>query len=286
MSVWQTSKMDIEIDVGLSALYSSLGKTLVRVQALELLLKRLLASRSFGGTVEDIETWMSKRHADYATNTLGTLVNELLASYLVSDSYVAEEAPDPPTDTHIYFRFESVVTMESERLLEMRTLFKGLVATRNDIVHHLAELFPLKTLDGCREASAFLANFESNLRRAGEELKGWAETHDKAVRLHAEVLKSPEFNNYLLDGILPDGTVHWEISGIVRALRDAANSQPAGSWVSLEDAIAWIRRQAPLQIPSRYGCATYRQAIHKSQAFEVKREARTDYSTVLLYRSK
>lgn len=278
--------MNIEPDVGLSALYSSLGKNLVRVQALELLLKRLLASRSFGGTVEDIETWMSKRHADYATNTLGTLVNELLAVYLVPDSYVAEEAPDPPTDEQIYFRFESVVTMESERLLEMRTLFKGLVATRNDIVHHLAELFPLKTLDGCREASVFLANFESNLRRAGEELRGWAETRDKAVRLHAEVIKSPEFNNYLIDGILPDGTVHWEISGIVRALRDAAKSRPAGSWMSLEDAIAWIRCQAPLQVPSRYGCATYRQAIHKSQAFEVKRETRTDYSTVLLYRSK
>lgn len=279
-------KMSIELDVGLSALYSSLGRNLVRVQSIELVLKRLLASRSFGGTVEELERWMIERHADYATNTLGTLTNELLKSYLVSDSYVAEEAPDPPPSKNIYFRFEKVVTMEASRLLEMRTLFKGLVASRNDIVHHLAEIFPLKTLEGCREAQAFLAQFESSLEKAWEELNAWAEVHDKALQLHAEFVKSPAFINYLMDGILPDGTVQWDVSGIVRALRNAAKSRPKGEWMPLDEAIDWIRCEAPLQIPSRYGCTTYRQAIHESQAFEVKREPRPDTSGVFLYRNK
>lgn len=263
-------------------LFLTLGRCLVRAQAIELTLKRLLATRVIGGTVEDLEQQLAKQHADFATNTLGALVNEMLEHYLVSVSHGAKEAPDPPSGTHIYFRFESVVTMEDSRLLEMRTLFKGLVATRNDVVHNLAELFPLKTPEGCAEAQAFLASFETNLGKVWEELKGWAEAREKAARF----TMSQEFNTYLVDGILPDGSVQWEISGIVRALRNAARESPAGDWTPLDEAIVWIRREAPRQIPSRYRCTTYRQAIHESGAFEVKRERGVDGKTAFLYRPK
>lgn len=278
--------MDYELDASRNALFHSLGRSLVRVQSIELTLKRLLASRSFGGTVEELENWMTERHADYATNTLGTLVNELLEQYLVSESYEAREAPDPPLSKSIYFRFENVVTMEDARLLEMRSLFKGLVAARNDIIHHLAERFPLKTPEGCTEAHAFLAAFESTLGNVWDELNRWAEARDKVAQLHAEFMKSPEFHNYLMDGILPDGTVQWEVSGIVRALRNAAKSRAEGDWMPLVEAVAWIRREAPLQIPSRYFCTTYRQAIRKSLAFETKLEPQPDGSTMFLFRPK
>lgn len=278
--------MDNELDASRNALFHSLGRSLVRVQSIEVTLKHLLASRSFGGTVEELETWMTERHADYATNTLGTLVNELLERYLVSESYEAQEVPDPPESTHIYFRFENVVTMDDSRLLEMRTLFKGIVATRNDIVHHLAELFPLKTPDGCADAQTFLSNFESSLGEAREELKCWVEAREKAAQLHTQFTMSEEFNNYVFDGILPDGTVQWELAGIVRALRTAARDRPSGDWMPLDEAIAWIRREAPLQIPSRYNCSTYRQAIHESRAFDVKREPGPDGPLVFMYRPK
>lgn len=278
--------MDSKLEANHAALFHALGRSLVRVQSIELVLKRLLASRAFGGTVKELEVWMTARHADYATNTLGTLVNELLERYLVSESYQAQEAPDPSEGTYIYFRFENVVTMEDARLLEMRALFKGLVAARNDIVHHLVERFPLKTTEGCAEAHSALTAFETVLKKVWDELDGWAEARDKAALVHAEFMKSPEFQNYLLDGILPDGTVHWELSGIVRALRGAAKTRPEGEWMPLDDAVAWIRREAPLQIPSRYYCKTYRQAIRKSQAFETMLEPQADGSALYLYRSK
>lgn len=278
--------MDSELAASRNTLFLSLGRCLVRVQSIELVLKRLLASRSFGGTVQELETWMTARHSDYATNTLGTLVNELLERYLVSESYEAQEAPDPPESTHIYFRFENVVTMEDARLLEMRALFKSLVATRNDIVHHLVERFPLKTPEGCAEAHAVLAAFESTLGAVGDELKRWTEARDKALQVHAEFMKSPDFHNYLMDGILPDGTVQWDVAGIVRTLRNAAKTRPEGDWMPLDEAVAWIRREAPLQVPSRYFCTTYRQAIRKSKAFETRLEPRPDGSTLCLYRSK
>lgn len=118
------------------------------------------------------------------------------------------------------------------------------------------------------------------------EVKAWAEAHDKSRELASQFMREPEFEKLLFDGIHPDGTVNWEMAGIVRALRNAADSLSPGNWTPLDEAVAWIRREAPLQIPSRYKCATYRQAIHESKAFDVKRERTADGSTHFLYRSK
>lgn len=278
--------MDNGLEASQQALFLVLGRSLVRVQSIELVLKRMLASRSFGGTVEDLEVWLTARHADYATNTLGTLVNELLDRFLVSENRESKEAPDPPDGTRIYLSFENVVTMEDARLLEMRSLFKGIVAARNDSVHHLAELFPLKTFEGCRDALAFVESLEAKLKSAWEELSAWADAREKAAQVYAEFMRSPQFNDYLLDGILPDGSVQWEVAGIVRALRQAAASRAEDDWMRLEDGIAWIRRESPTQTPSRYRCATYRQAIHESRAFDVKREPGPDGALVFMYRPK
>lgn len=278
----------VESDVSAlrETLFRLLGKCLVQAQAVELLLKRLLAVRTFGGTVEELEEQLAARHADYKTNTLGTLVKEVLGSYLVSGSYEHPEAPEAPPSSRMYVHFHHVLTMSDERLVEMRQLFTALVSTRNDAVHHLAELFPLKTAEGLTHALEFLGGFERCLDEAWAEVKAWAEAHDKSRELAGQFMREPEFENLLFDGIYPDGSVNWEVAGIVRALRNAADALYPGNWTPLDAAVVWIRREAPLQIPSRYKCATYRQAIHESKAFEVKRECMADGSTHFLYRSK
>lgn len=278
--------MQSDVNAQREALFRLLGKCLVQAQAVELLLKRLLAVRTFGGTVEELEEQLAARHADYKTNTLGTLVKEVLGSYLVPESYEHPEAPEPPPTSRMYVHFNNVLTMSDERLVEMRQLFTVLVSTRNDAVHHLAELFPLGAADGPTKALEFLGGFEKCLDEVWAEVKAWAESHDKARELAGRFMQEPEFENLLFDGIYPDGAVNWEAAGIVRALRNAADAIAQGNWTPLHEAVAWIRREAPLQIPSRYKCKTYRQAIRKSQAFETKLEPQADGSTLYLYRSK
>lgn len=278
--------MESDVNFQREALFRVLGKCLVQAQAVELLLKRLLAVRTFGGTVEELEEQLAARHADYKTNTLGTLVKEVLGSYLVPESYEHPEAPEPPPSSRVYMHFHNVLTMSDERLVEMKQLFTFLVSTRNDTVHNLAELFPLRTADGLTQALEFLGGFERCLDEVWAEVKAWAEAHDKSRELASQFMREPEFEKLLFDGIHPDGTVNWEMAGIVRALRNAADSLSPGNWTPLDEAVAWIRREAPLQIPSRYKCATYRQAIHESKAFDVKRERTADGSTHFLYRSK
>jgi hypothetical protein len=211
--------VDSDVNVQRESLFRLLGKCLVQTQAVELLLKRLLAVRTFGGTVEELEVQLAARHADYKTNTLGTLVKEVLGSYLVSESYERPEAPEPPPSSRIYVHFHHVLTMSDERLVEMRQLFTVLVSTRNDTVHHLAELFPLRTAEGLKQALEFLSGFEKCLDEVWAEVKAWAESHDKARVLAGRFMREPEFENLLFDGIYPDGAVNWEVAGIVRALR-------------------------------------------------------------------
>ena len=278
--------MESDVNVQRESLFRLLGRCLVRVQAVELLLKRLLAVRTFGGTVEELEENLAARHADYRTNTLGTLVKEVLGSYLVSETYEYPGAPEPSRLSGLYVHVHNVVTLSYERLLEMRQLFNLLVSTRNDAVHHLAELFPLGTPEGLTQAHEFLGCFEKCLDEVWAESKAWAESHDKSIELTGRLMREPEFESLLFDGIHPDGTVDWEVAGIVRALRNAADALAPGSWTPLDDAVAWIRREAPLQIPSRYKCSTYRQAIHESKAFEVKRERGADGATTFFYRAK
>lgn len=274
------------MNVQRESLFQLLGRCLVRVQEVELLLKRLLAVRTFGGTVEELEENLAARHADYRTNTLGTLVKEVLGSYLVSETYEHPEVPEPSRSSGVYVHFHNVVTLSDERLLEMRQLFTLFVSTRNDVVHHLAELFQLGTPDGLTQAHEFLTGFEKCLDEVCAESKAWAESYDKLIEMTGLLNTGPEVENLLFDGIHPDGTVDWEVAGIVRALRNAADALAPGSWAPLDDAVAWIRREAPMQIPSRYKCSTYRQALHESKAFEVKRERGADSATTFFYRAK
>jgi len=114
-------------------------------------------------------------------------------------------------------------------------------------------------------------------------------------------MKSDAFKDMLIDGIAPDGQVHWPMSGIVSGLREAEQAlAPPGDparWTELNAAIAWIAKQHPDQTPRRYGCSSWRQVLHESGEFEVVKKkpalapsagagATTTTGTVVCYRSR
>lgn len=278
--------MDTELEDAREGLYRWLGRCLVQVQGIEMRLKQLLASRSFGGTVEEIEEQLATRHQDYATNTLGTLVKLVTTEFLLEDGQEPPPTPDRPEVLVPTFHMRHHISMAPERLEAMRQELAELVAWRNDTVHHLATLFPLNTAQGCQAAREHLERFSEKLTRHREEIESWVKGFVDAQGYWAKVVSSPEYQDHVLDGILPDGTVQWDVSGIVRALRNAAGQRGAGAWMPLDEAIVWIRREDPTQIPSRYRCSTYRQAIHESRAFDVRREPGADGRMVFLYRPR
>ena len=155
--------MDSNVNIQSESLFRLLGKCLVQVQAVELVLKRLLAVRTFSGTVDEIENQLAARHADYKTNTLGILVGKVLENYLVPEDYELPEAPEPPIKSKMFLHVRHVLPVSDQRLVEMQRLLNSLVATRNVVVHHLSERFSLRTPEGITQALDYVGSFERTL---------------------------------------------------------------------------------------------------------------------------
>ena len=93
--------------------------------------------------------------------------------------------------------------------------------------------------------------------------------------LAPKMLDAP-LEGLLVNGIAPDGSVNWLASGAVRCLREAETRLAKKGWTLLNTATAWIRAQHPDQHPQRYGCGSWRQVIHESQQFEIRKMVNTE----------
>src|SRR3546814_16622117 len=81
---------------------------------------------------------------------------------------------------------------------------------------------------------------------------------DAAKLAVAELVRAPEFQNMLLNGIGPDGTIHWPLAGIVSALHQALRELAVDGWANLDAAARWMSENHPEQTPQKYGCARWR----------------------------
>lgn len=265
-------------------LYRVLGRSLVQVQGVEQLLKQLLASRHIGGTVPEIEKQLATRHLDYATNTFGNLVGELFRDYVVPEGFEHPEAPEPMNSTLPAMHIRYSVTLRLDEHARVKKTLEELVGTRNHIVHHLVTRFPLMTPEGAQDAVEHLRAFAENLKLGRDLIRGWAEAQEALRVEQSNFMQTDAGYAMVVDGIMPNGEVIWPISGLVRALREAAKVVASpGGWTPLNEAIAWIRTHDPTQTPSRYRCSSYRHAIHESKVFDVKKVSSADGTNAFLY---
>lgn len=268
-------------------LYRLLGRSLIQVQGLEQLLKQLLASRYIGGTVPEIEKQLANRHLDYATNTFGTLVGELFKDYVVPEGFEHPDAPEPVNSTLPAMHIRYSVTLRVDEHARVKKTLEELVGTRNDIVHHLVTRFPLMKPEGAHDAVEYLRAFAENLKLGRELIRGWAEAQEALRVEQTNFMQSDAGYAMVVDGIMPNGEVIWPISGLVRALKEAAKVVASpGGWTPLNEAIAWIQTHDPTQTPSRYQCSSYRHAIQESKVFDVKKAQNADGTKAFLYCSK
>lgn len=280
-----------------------LGGCLLRLQQYERLLKAMVANTDLAGEPAQLRALRYARVASVHKSTLGGLVSLFTGGYLCAED---ESAPAHGTDDkspgdRFWFSFQQRMAMSAERHESITAELKELVDLRNELVHHLLERFDLGQLDRCEAAVAYLDDSRATIDRHYQALLTWAEQMDKARALAASFMNSDAFKDLLIDGIAPDGQVHWPMSGIVSSLREAeqALAPPDGQapWTDLNAAIAWIARQHPDQTPKRYGCSSWRQVLHESREFEVMKMkpapaptagvgTTTTTGTVVCYRSR
>lgn len=247
-----------------------LGRCLLRLQQYEILLKALVAHGNIAGPPAELQSVRDTQVACAQKKTLGTLVGMLTERYLTS----AEEddgTDEPQGDGGMWFRFRFQVGLDAGQHQATTAALKELVDLRNELVHHFLQRFNIWGPQGCMAADAYLDASYETIDGHYLTLRGWAQGMDEARAAMASFMSTAAFEDLLVNGIAPDGTVDWLASGAVRCLREAETRFAAEGWTLLNTATPWIRAQHPDQLPQRYGCGSWRQVIHESRQFEIRR---------------
>lgn len=274
------------------AVQHKLGGCLLRLQQYELLLKAIVAHTEIAGPAAQLASIREEQIAGARKKTLGGLVSMLTEGYLskAEAEAVEESEPDVSSDQGIWFSMRYRMELDAERYETTKAELRELVDLRNELVHHLLQRFDLGELGACSAALAYLNQSREIIDAHYLTLREWAEHIDKVRAMAASFMQSPSYTDLLFDGISPDGSVDWPGCGIVRSLRRAEDALGQAGWTELNSAIAWQKEHAPEQAPKRYGCSSWRQVLHESRQFEVKKQLPTEAAsatnaTVIYYRS-
>lgn len=258
----------------LRVVQAKLGACLIRVQQYELLMKAMLAGRTVEGTVEQIERARSKTTTEVQIKTLGMLVNEFCEDFVVSDDSDADEVQGSESTNRgleaPWFSYRHTMQMSPERHEHTKAALIELKELRNQLVHHFLERFVLIDENSCRDAEAYLDATYATFNNHYVQLKEWAASMDNARALYASILQSQAFEDLLINGINPDGTVDWPASGIVQALREAEKAGAEDGWTLLATALAWLRTDHSDQTPTKYQCKTWKQVLNRSKQFDIR----------------
>lgn len=270
----------------LADIQRKLGGCLLRLQQYEILLKDLVACGDVAANPAQLQAVQDAQAASTHTKTLGGLVSMLTGQYLTVGE--GEDSRDvPQSDDGAWVRLRCQIRLDASQYQATTVALKELVALRNELVHHFLQRFNLLLPQGCVAAAAYLDASYQTIDGHYQTLLGWVQGMIEARKLMASFVNSDVFEDWLLNGIAPDGTVHWSSSGAVCGLREAEARFAIEGWTRLNSAITWLRTQYPEQQPRRYGCSSWRHIIHESRQFEICKRVNSEQgSSEVWYRSR
>lgn len=281
---FQSSPPNADVDSVLRGLQHEvqrkLGRSMLRLQQFERMLKTMVGSLTVEGAPEQLQAIRDEQLAFFRNKSLGMLVakftgSDALATPPEDDAILEEIAGDKESGTarvRVCFSIE----MTPECLAQTKADLGELIAMRNDLVHHLIERFDVFDESGCRAASVHLDDCYEKIDGHCGLLNSWATSLTECQALHSSYLQSKSFEDMFVHGINPDGSVCWPQSTIVERLREAETACQVDGWTSLDAAIGFISKENRDHVPKRYGCKTWRQVLRKSGLFELRCPAPED----------
>lgn len=265
-----------------------LGRCMLRLQQYEGLMKAILAHHELSGAAHELQARRAERISELSTTSLGNLAKLLFESYVVvrrpDGSPADDNEVDLPASTVATIRTRMTLEMAAEDVVATKAAVKELVNLRNSLVHHLIERFNVWSLEGCAQATAHLVECYGRIDEHFEQLRQWAVSMDEARALAASFMQSDAFQDFVVNGIGPDGVVHWPSAGIVSCLREAVSVGGTDGWTPLEAAIAFMAERHQEQTPHKYGCRSWQQVLHESRAFELQYRGEAGAARTAWYR--
>ncbi|PJE41924.1 MAG: hypothetical protein CUR33_11005 [Pseudomonas sp.] len=265
-----------------------LGRCMLQLQQYERLLKAMVAHSELSGPPERLQAIRDEKVACAHKKTLGALVGMLTESTLKLSELSAEShETEVDNGEQSWFSFRFQMELPEERYAETKAALKELVDLRNELVHHFLQRFDLWSVDGCKAAESYLDESNETIDGHYLTLRDWAKSMDEARQHMVSFMQTPEYRDFVINGIGLDGTVHWAGSGITNCLREAETKLAQAGWTPLFEAIRWIAKTYPEQTPKRYGCGSWRHVLHVSQQFEIRKQSQADNGpTMVWYRSR
>lgn len=248
-----------------------LGRCMLRVQQYEQLIKAMVAHYGVSGPILEVERARAAQIDGTARKTLGTLVGDLLGTYVVAEKNgPIEDMPINSPENVNWFAMQTSVGLSDADFAQAEHELGEMVGLRNNLVHHFIEQHDMSSVDGCRRAQDALVTAYSRIDQNLAQLREWAEEMENVQQAMSDVLQSAEFTDFLVNGIAPDGTVDWNASGIAKALREAFRALATDGWAPVVEAGKWIAERYPEQLPAKYGCQSWRQVVHESPILELR----------------
>lgn len=248
-----------------------LGRCMLRLQQYERLIKAMVAHHKVSGPFLDLERARAAQIDATAGKTLGTLVGDLIGSYVVADGVnPPEETKTNPPENVNSFAMHMTLGLPEAEFVKVEGELREMVLLRNNLVHHFIDQHDLWSSDGCRGAQDALVTAYNRIDQHFGQLREWAEDMEKMRQTMSEILQSEEFKDVLVNGIAADGKVNWDASGIVSALREAFSALAVDGWAPVAEAGKWITKRYPEQLPAKYGCLSWRQVVHNAPILELQ----------------
>lgn len=223
-----------------------LGRCMLLIQLYERLMKAVVAHHDISGPASALQQVRQARIESTAKNTLGLLIGQLVGSFIVNGD--AEQVDNEPLDSKVgvsSVSFRTKIGLSAVDFDRTHASLKELVQLRNGLVHHFVD-------------------------QHYTELCCWVDQMKETQALALSFMQTDAFTDLIVNGIAPDGNVHWPASGIVCSLREAAQALAIDRWTSLDAAVTWIGQHYPDQQPAKYGCRRWPQILHESRCFELR----------------
>ncbi|KIT15160.1 hypothetical protein jaqu_31050 [Jannaschia aquimarina] len=195
---------------------------MLRVQQYEQLIKAMVAHHGFSGPILEVERARAAQIDGTARKTLGTLIGDLVGTYVVVEKNgPIENTPIKSPENVNWLDMQTSVALSDVDFAQAERELKEMVGLRNNLVHHFIEQHDISSVDGCSRAQDALVTAYSRIDKNLAQLREWAKEMKNLQQAMSDVMQSEGFTDWLVNGIAPDDTLDWNASDIVRALREA-----------------------------------------------------------------
>ncbi|WP_143450359.1 hypothetical protein [Janthinobacterium sp. BJB446] len=180
-----------------------LGRCLLHLQECESLLKSLVIHADIAGPPDQLQDIKDARAKSLQKEMMGNLIGMLTKTVFTSTG-VDAAPPSPPNDQQAFIRIKYQIELTAEQYDAVCCSFKELVNLRNELVHHFLERFDIRRPEGCAAANLHLDESGKVIDVHYMKLLNFVKASELARAKLASAMKTQEFKDAFIKGILPD----------------------------------------------------------------------------------